>query len=97
MKDIERRIKKRGEEEKRELTNRLKRIEGQVRGLIKMVEGDTYCNDILIQTSAVQSAISAFSKELLYEHMRSCVVNDIREGKSETVEELIHTVGRLIR
>ncbi len=97
MTECTHRIKKRDSEEKKRLTNRLSRIEGQVRGLTKMVESDSYCNDILIQVSAVQSAISAFARELLSEHMRSCVVNDIKEGRSETVEELIQTVGKLIK
>jgi DNA-binding FrmR family transcriptional regulator len=97
MEECCKRIKKRSEEERRSLANRLSRIEGQIRGLNKMVENDAYCNDVLTQVSAVQSAISAFARELLASHMRSCVVNDIKEGKSETVDELILTVGKLIR
>ena len=97
MEECCKRIKRRSEEERRTLTNRLSRIEGQVRGLTRMVEEDAYCNDVLIQVSAVQSAISAFARELLASHMRTCVVNDIKEGKSETVDELIITVGKLIR
>lgn len=97
MEECCKRIKKRSEEERRSLVNRLSRIEGQIRGLNKMVENDAYCNDVLTQVSAVQSAISAFARELLASHMRSCVVNDIKEGKSETVDKLILTVGKLIR
>ncbi len=92
-----RRTKKRGAEEYKKLVNRLSRIEGQIRGITRMVETDTYCNDILIQVSAVQSALSAFARELLESHVRTCVVNDIKEGKRETVDELIATVSKLIK
>jgi len=91
------RTKKRGEEEYKRLVNRLSRIEGQIRGITRMVNEEAYCNDILIQVAAVQSAISAFSKELLTQHVKECVVNDIKEGKGETVDELIETVGRLLK
>ncbi len=91
------RKKARTEEEKKKLANRLKRIEGQIRGIAKMVEEDAYCNDILIQVSAAESAISGFARVLLESHIKECVVKDIKEGKSETVDELIETVGKFIR
>ena len=91
------RIKKREPEEYKRLLNRLKRIEGQIRGISKMVESDAYCNDILIQISAVRSAITSFAGELLESHIKSCVVNDVIAGKSETVDELVDTVIRFIK
>jgi len=90
------RIKERTESEYKKLINRLNRIEGQVRGVRGMVEKSAYCTDILIQVSAINAALDAFSKELLAEHIRTCVANDIREGKDETAEELIETLKKLL-
>ena len=73
--------KKRTADEQKKLVTRLKRIEGQVRGIQKMVEDDLYCPDILVQVSAVTSALNSFNKELLACHIRGCVANDIRQGK----------------
>ena len=87
----------RSPEEKKKLINRMKRIEGQVRGIIKMVENDTYCNDILIQSAAVNAAVNAFNKELLASHIRNCVARDIREGKDETIDELVATLQKLMK
>lgn len=81
----------RSEEERRKLINRLKRVEGQIRGIIGMLENDAYCNDILIQSAAVNAAVNAFNKELLANHIRTCVARDIREGKDETIDELVTT------
>lgn len=89
--------KKRGEEEYRLLTNRLSRIEGQVRGIRKMVESDAYCTDILTQVSAVQAALNAFNRELLANHIRTCVAEDIRGGKDETIDELVMTLQKLMK
>ena len=91
------RIKKRDEVEYKRLINRLKRIEGQIRGITGMVESDAYCNDILVQLSAVQSAITAFTGELLESHIKSCVVNDIIDGRRETADELVSIVRRFIK
>lgn len=91
------RTKVRTEAEYRSLKNRLSRIEGQVRGISKMVDESAYCPDILTQVSAVQSALSAFSKELLASHIRTCVSEDIRSGNGDTVEELVKTVERLMK
>ena len=88
-----RRTKERSEKEKRSMLNRLSRIEGQVRGIRKMVENDAYCPDILIQVSAVNS----FNKVLLAEHIRTCVTEDIREGKEETIDELVLTLQKLMK
>jgi DNA-binding FrmR family transcriptional regulator len=91
------RKKKRSEEEFRSLMNRLKRIEGQVRGVEKMLENDAYCPDILTQVSAINSALNSFNKELLASHMKSCVVNDIREGKDEVIDELVSTLQKIMK
>ncbi|MEZ3486232.1 MAG: metal-sensing transcriptional repressor [Lachnospiraceae bacterium] len=89
--------KERPKKEYKDLINRLSRIEGQVRGIKKMVENDAYCPDILIQVSAVNAALNSFNKVLLANHIRTCVTNDIREGKSETVDELVVTLQKLMR
>ena len=92
-----RRTKERSEKEKRSMINRLSRIEGQVRGIRKMVENDAYCPDILIQVSAVNAALNSFNKVLLAEHIRTCVTEDIREGKEETIDELVLTLQKLMK
>ena len=79
------------------LISRLRRIEGQVRGVEKMVEDDRYCVDILTQVSAIQSALNAFTKELLSQHIRTCVVDDIRAGHDEVVEELVTTLQKVMK
>lgn len=89
--------KERSEKEYRDLTNRLSRIEGQVRGIKKMVENNAYCPDILIQVSAVNAALNSFNKVLLANHIRTCVSEDIRAGKDETVDELVTTLQKLMR
>ena len=92
-----RRTKECSEKEKRSMLNRLSRIEGQVRGIRKMVENDAYCPDILIQVSAVNAALNSFNKVLLAEHIRTCVTEDIREGKEETIDELVLTLQKLMK
>lgn len=89
--------KMRTENESRALLNRLSRIEGQVRGIRNMVENDAYCTDIVTQVSAINAALNAFNKELLSEHIKSCVTEDIKHGKEETVDELIKTVQKLMK
>ena len=89
--------KERSEKEYKDLIHRLNRIEGQVRGIKKMVESDTYCTDILVQVSAVNAALNSFNKVLLANHIRTCVANDIREGKEETIDELVATLKKLMR
>ena len=89
--------KHRSEEEYKALLNRLSRIEGQIRGIRKMVETDTYCTDILTQVSAVQAALNAFNRELLANHIRTCVADDIRSGNDETIDELVFTLQKLMK
>lgn len=79
------------------LISRLNRIEGQVRGIKNMVENDRYCVDILTQVSAVQSALNAFNKELLAQHIKSCVVTDIRNGNDEVIDELVCLLQKLMK
>lgn len=87
----------RSEDERKKLINRLKRIEGQIRGIIGMLENDAYCNDILIQSAAVNAAVNSFNKELLANHIRTCVARDIRAGKDETIDELVTTLQKLMK
>ena len=89
--------KERSAEEIRRLTNRLSRIEGQIRGLKEMLQDDAYCTDILVQVSAVNAALNAFSKELLANHIRTCVAEDIRNGKDETIDELVFTLQKMMK
>lgn len=92
-----RKKKERTEKEYKDLLNRLSRIEGQVRGIKRMVEEDTYCTDILIQVSAVNAALNSFNKVLLANHIRTCVAEDIRAGKEETIDELVATLQKLMK
>lgn len=87
----------RTEEEKKRLLNRLKRIEGQVRGLQTMIEKDAYCNDILTQSAAVGAAVNSFNREVLSGHIHGCVVRDIRAGDEKVVDELIITLQKLMK
>lgn len=89
--------KERSAEEYKSLINRLNRIEGQIRGIKGMVEKDAYCTDILVQVSAVNAALNAFNKELLSNHIKTCVAEDIRNGKDETVDELVATLQKLMK
>lgn len=89
--------KDRDEKEFKDLMNRLKRIEGQVRGVEGMLENDAYCTDILIQVSAITSALNSFNKVLLANHMRSCVADNIREGNDEIIDELVVTLQKLMK
>ena len=89
--------KHRSEEEYRSLINRLSRIEGQVRGVKRQVEEEAYCVDILMQVSAIQAALNAFSRQLLGSHIKTCVAQDIREGKDETIDELLTTLQKQMR
>lgn len=91
------RTKVRQTTEKKDLINRLNRIEGQVRGVKNMVETDRYCVDILTQVSAIQSALNSFNKILLQNHITTCVVEDIRNEKEGTVEELCDTIQKLMK
>ena len=72
-------------------------MEGQIRGIKGMVENNAYCPDILIQSAAVNAAINAFNKELLANHIRTCVADDIRNGKDEAIDELVVTLQKLMK
>ena len=89
--------KERSEKEYKDLLNRLSRIEGQVRGIKGMVEKDAYCTDILVQVAAVNAALNSFNKVLLANHIKTCVTRDIREGKEETVDELVAVLQKLMK
>ena len=89
--------KTRSEEEYKSLIHRLNRIEGQIRGIRGMVEKSAYCPDILLQVAAANAALNAFSKELLAQHIRTCVAQDIRDGKEETIDELVATLQKLMK
>lgn len=89
--------KERADKEYKDLLNRLNRIEGQIRGIKGMVERDAYCTDILIQVAAVNAALNSFNKVLLSNHIKTCVIQDIREGREDTVEELLVTLQKLMK
>lgn len=89
--------KHRSEKEYKDLMNRLSRIEGQVRGIKGMLEKDAYCPEILVQVSAVNAALNSFNKVLLANHIRTCVADDIRDGKDETIDELVKVLQKLMR
>ncbi len=89
--------KERTKEEAKRLINRLNRIEGQIRGIRGMVEKDVYCPDILTQVAAANAALNAFTRELLNSHIRTCVAQDIRDGKDETIDELLATLQKLMK
>ena len=91
------RKKVRTEEEYKRLIHRLNRIEGQIRGIRGMVEKSAYCTDILTQVAAANAALNAFSKELLAQHIRTCVAQDIRDGKEQTIDELVATLQKLMK
>ena len=80
-------ITDRSEAERKKLIHRLNRIEGQIRGIRKMVEKDAYCPDILVQSAAVNAAVNAFNRDLITSHIRGCVVRDLREGREEVLDE----------
>lgn len=89
--------KERSEKEYKDLIHRLNRMEGQIRGIRGMVEKDAYCTDILIQVSAVSSALNSFNKVLLANHIRTCVAQDIRNGKEDTIDELVTVLQKLMK
>ena len=91
------RKKERTPEEYTKLIHRLNRIEGQIRGIRGMVENNAYCPVILMQSAAVTAAMNAFNKELLASHIRTCVAQDIRDGKDEVIDELVGTLQKLMK
>ena len=91
------RKKKRTPEEQRDLLKRLRRAEGQIRGIQNMVENDAYCPDSLIQVSAVTAALNSFNRQLLACHIRSCVSEDIRSGDEEAIDEFVGVLQKLMK
>lgn len=89
--------KERNEKELKDLMNRLKRIEGQVRGIENMLENQAYCTDILVQVSAITSALNSFNKVLLGNHMKTCVAENIRNGNDEVIDELLNTLQKMMK
>lgn len=89
--------KERSPEEYRSLMNRIKRIQGQLRGIENMLENNAYCTDILVQVAAANAALNSFNKELLASHIKSCVAQNIREGNDEVIDELVNTLQKLMK
>ena len=89
--------KERTDKEHKDLINRLNRIEGQIRGIKRMVDEDAYCPDILVQVAAVNAALNSFNKVLLGNHIKTCVTQDIKDGRVETVDELLATLQKLMK
>lgn len=89
--------KERSPVEYRALMNRIKRIQGQLRGIEGMLEKNAYCTDILVQVAAANAALNSFSRELLANHIKSCVAQNIREGNDEVIDELINTLQKLMK
>ncbi len=89
--------KERSEKEYKDLINRLNRIEGQIRGIKGMVEKDAYCPDIITQVAAANAALNSFNKVLLANHIKTCVTDDIKSGKEETVDELVTMLQKLMK
>jgi CsoR family transcriptional regulator, copper-sensing transcriptional repressor len=85
------------EKTKKNLMNRLNRIEGQVRGVKGLIEKDTYCDDVLNQISSIQSSLNSVGKLLLEHHMKSCVIERFQEGDQEVIDELLTTMHKLMK
>lgn len=91
---MEKKITKRDKETKKMLTNRLNRIEGQIRGIKKMIEEDRYCNDVLIQLASVENSVKSLSNQILENHLFTCISNDIEKGNTEVIDELVSLFKR---
>ena len=89
--------KVRNEKEIKDLMNRLNRIEGQIRGIKRMLEEDAYCIDIINQVSAANCALNSFTKVILANHIKSCVAEDVKEGSEEKLDELVKTLQKLMK
>jgi DNA-binding FrmR family transcriptional regulator len=90
-------IKHRTEEEKTDYVKRLNRIEGQIKGIIKMVNDDRHCDDILIQISAVNNALKSLGSNILLNHMKTCMIDDINNGNLESIDEIMELSRRLLK
>lgn len=97
MEENPKKTKERSPEEYRDLMNRLKRIEGQVRGVQNMLERDAYCTDVLTQVAAVNAALNSFCKVLLANHLRTCVAENIRQGNDQVMDELVALLPKLMK
>ena len=89
--------KERSEEEYKALIHRLNRIEGQIRGIKGMVEKNAYCTDIIVQVAAANAALNAFNRELLANHIKTCVAEDVKAGNNDTVDDLLATLQKLMK
>ncbi len=89
--------KARTEEEKKALVNRLSRIEGQVRGVKNMIENDAYCVDVMTQVAAINAALVSFNKQLLSNHIETCVAEHLKAGDESVIEELVNLTQKLMR
>ena len=87
----------RDQEKRKKLTNRLSRLEGQIRGIRGMIEEDAYCTDILVQSAAAAAALNAFNRELLDSHIRGCVAEDIQQGNMEVIDDLMNILYKLMK
>lgn len=90
------RHKQRTEEEYKHLITRLNRIEGQIRGIRSMVEKDVYCTDILVQAAAARSALNGFTRELIDQHLSTCVAEDLKNGGEEKLQEFLWILNKLV-
>lgn len=91
------RKKNRDDREYKDLITRLNRIEGQIRGLKRMIAENAYCPDILVQSAAANAAINSFNRVLMANHLRSCVISDLKNGNEETIDELVKTMQKLMK
>ena len=87
----------RSEKEKKLIHNRLNRIEGQIKGIKRMIQEDTYCNDVLIQLSAIENSVKSLSNHVLENHLYTCVTNDLEKGNYEIIDELIRLFKKFNR
>ncbi len=82
---------------KHDLIVRLNRIEGQIRGIKNMIQNDAYCADVLVQSSAASAALNGFNKQVIDNHIKTCVSRDIKQGKDEVVDELVDLLHKLMK
>lgn len=94
MLENKKKFTKRSESEKKIINNRLNRIEGQVRGVKKMIEEDRYCDDVLIQLSAIDKSVKSLANHILENHMQTCVLNDLENGNYEIIDEVVNLFRR---
>ncbi|MDD6551593.1 MAG: metal-sensing transcriptional repressor [Lachnospiraceae bacterium] len=90
-------MKDRSDKEKKDLVNRLSRIEGQIRGIKRMIEEDAYCIDVLRQSTAASAALNSFNKVILANHIRTCVKENVKNGNDEVIDELVETIQKLMK